>query len=465
MVKPLLATARGRRILRSLLPAVAALAAACDGNESPRADTVVLISIDTLRPDHLGCYGHDRPTSPAIDALAASGVRFTDVAASSPWTLPSHASLLTGMYPSRHGVKDVVNTLRDGVPTLAGLLRERGWRTRAVVNSINVAARYGLGTGFDSFAEVSEWVDPRNPAAGSRNAGGEVTDRGLRWLREAGDAPLFLFLHYYDVHTDYTPAPEYRERFVGPYAGPVDGTTRQLLAFRSRRAPLSAADVDHLRQLYDAEIAELDDQLARLFAYLEESGRSERALVVLTSDHGEEFLEHGSLLHGRTHFQELLAIPLVLAGPGVPAGRTYDAPSGLVDVAPTILGLLGLPVPEEVDGVDLSFAWRNPVRLPAERLLFSEADHNNAQPDIGRSIRLARHKLILDRPTDRALLFDLAVDPGERTDLAAREPRRAALLREALASFLAGERPGSAIEGPDEELAAKLRAAGYADLR
>ena len=457
---PPLRAPRGR-ILRWLLSGVAVLVAGCHGEAPPVPRNVVLISIDTLRADHLGCYGHDRPTSPALDALAAQGVRLLHVTSASPWTLPSHVSLLTGMYPSHHGVKDVVNTLDDKVPTLAGILRARGFRTRAIVNSINVAARYGLDHGFDSFEHVPEWKDAQNPAAGIRNAGREVTDLALAKLRAKGDEPLFLFLHYYDVHTDFTPAAPYREMFVRPYAGQVDGSTNQLLALRAQRTPLTPADVQHLTDLYDAEIRQLDDQLARLFAYLETSGLAKDTLVVVTSDHGEEFFEHGSLLHGRTHFQELLAIPLLLRGPGIPAGRTYAETCGLVDIAPTILGALAVPIPSDMDGVNLVALWRNPTALPEQRLLFSEADHNNAQPDIGRSVRMDRHKLILDRTSGKSVLFDLETDPAETRDLTARDPAMADALREVLDRFAEGELHGLSIEGPDEELAAKLRAAGY----
>ncbi len=454
-------SSRRGRILRPLLFAVAALVASCPAEPPSQARNVVLISIDTLRADHLKSYGYERDTSPALDTLAAGGVRFADVTASSPWTLPSHISLLTGLYPNHHGVRDVVHTLKNEVPTLAGILQEEGWRTRAVVNSINVAARYGFDHGFDSFEHVSEWQNPGNPAAGTRNAGSEIIDRAIVHLDEASDDPLFLFLHFYDVHTDFTPAERYREEFVRPYSGTLQGRTAELVELRARRVALSADDLRFLRDLYDAEIRELDDQLARLFRHLKEKGLDDSTLVVVTSDHGEEFFEHGSLLHGRTHFKELLSIPLLIKGPGVPIGKSYPDPCALVDVTPTILGLLGVDEPDVVDGVNLGLLWRNPSALPEKRFVFSEADHNNAQPDIGRSVRIDRHKLILNRMNGKSVLFDLEIDPGETRDQSAAKPRIAEALQATLEAFMAGQLRGGTIDDPDEDLAAKLRAAGY----
>ena len=314
------------------LALLASLACSCSGGGPAEGvpKNVLLISIDTLRPDHLGCYGHDRDTSPALDRLAEEGVLYADVSSTAPWTLPAHASLLTGLYPSHHGVKDQIHRLKDETVTLAEELADAGLRTFGVVNSFNVGGpAFRLGQGFETFVSVPEAsYDARTMRQVIINAGPTVLAEAKRQLESRkGDEPFFLFLHFYDVHTDFTPEPRYRERFVRPYAGALTGDTRQLLKWRKEGTPLSEADVRFLKDMYDAEIRQLDDLLAGFFEYLEEEGVFEDTLVVVTSDHGEEYFEHGGVLHGRTQYQELVGIPLILRGPGVPRGSNCRWPS------------------------------------------------------------------------------------------------------------------------------------------
>jgi arylsulfatase A-like enzyme len=452
-------TIPGRRAWLAPLALFAVLAACGRGEE--RAHNVILISIDTLRPDHLGCYGYDRDTSPSIDALAKGGVLFEDVTAASPWTLPSHATMFTGMYPSRHGVKDHVNRLSDEIPTLATRLGRRGFRTMAVVNSHNLSERFGLDQGFEEFLYVDEFSAPDDPERRIVNRGEEITDQGFAWLDEDDDRPFFLFLHYYDVHTDFDPEERYREQFVGPYEGKIDGTTGQLVAARRNRAVLSEADITHLRDLYDAEIRQMDDLIARLVDYLDETGLQEDTLLVITSDHGEEYQEHGSLLHGRTFFQEVIAIPLVLSGPGVATGVRIAEPVHLIDVTPTILDLLEVPLRGEDDGIPLADYWRSPETAPRGRFLFAEADHNNEEPDMGRVVRIEGHKLTFDRFTKKTELFDLRTDPEERHDLSETDAERLEALMERIESFMESERTGEQIDPPTAAEMENLEKLGY----
>jgi arylsulfatase A-like enzyme len=442
---------------------------ACTGEApAPHARNLILISLDTLRADHLGSYGHRRDTSPAIDALAARGVRFADASATAPWTLPSHATMFTGLYPSRHGVKDYSHRLPERSLTLAEILAGHGYQTLAVASAWNIAdPRFALFQGFAA-GDVHYVKETREGAHGRvvPNTGPEVVARA-RALLEGRDRtrPFFLFVHFYDTHTDFSPEPAYRARFVSPYGGKLDGSTRQLEAIRRRGLRLSPADLRFLRELYDAEIRQLDDLLGDFFASLDESGVTGDTLVVLTSDHGEEFQEHGSVLHGRTQYEELLRVPLILAGPGIPAGRVVEAPVALVDLLPTLLGRLGLPAPPGLDGLDLAPTWTGGA-LP-ERALFAEADHHNrveGQPmnDIKRSARIGDDKLHLDRHTGQVELFNLSHDPGEQEDLAAAFPERVAPLRAALDRFLAaavaGETSGAELSAEEVEL---LRSLGY----
>jgi arylsulfatase A-like enzyme len=295
------------------------------------------------------------------------------------------------------------------------------------------------------------------------NQGRRVLHRAGKILERRGERPLFLFLHFYDVHTDFVVPPEYRERFVRPYDGPMDGSTSQLASIREREAELDEADVRHLFDLYDAEIRQLDDLLAGFLDELDRGGLLENTLVAVVSDHGEEFMEHGSVLHGRTYYQEVLRVPWILAGPGVPRGQRVELPVHLVDVMPTLLELAAVPPPagqDALDGVSLApLLAGGPA--PDDRLLFAEADHHNAEPDIRRLVRTPRYKLVYDRLVERAELFDLESDPAELRDLLDEEPELAELLMERLRAFMAGEREADAIEGPDADTLEALRKLGY----
>ncbi len=474
------AAVRLARLARLAVPLALAAAGCGGGGAGERPRNLLLISLDTLRPDHLGCYGRGRDTSPQIDALAARGVRFSDVTSASPWTLPSHATMLTGLYPSSHGVKDHLHRLSDETVTLAEEFKEQGFQTFAVVNTYNIAEpAFALAQGFDVFEYVSE-QNARKDADGNLmvdelgnvakdiiNAGETVTSkaRGLLEGRDE-DEPFFLFLHFYDAHTDFTPAQEYVDKFVAPYGGRMNGKTGQLHGIRSRGEQLSEADIRWLKEMYDAEIRQLDDVLARFFDFLEEEGVADETLVVVTSDHGEEFFEHGGLLHGRTQYQELLAIPLVFSGPGVPAGRVIDTPAHLVDVTPTVLAIFGFEPGMRRDGLDLTALWRAAPAFPPERLLFGEADHNNLVDgkeviDIKHMVRDGSLKLHQDRVTGGLQLYDLARDPGEKDDLAAREAAKAAALQAELTRFQNGGRESLSGMAPEDLNVDLLEDLGY----
>ena len=442
----------------ALLLALSA-ASACGAQEGGTARNVLLISIDTLRPDHLSCYGHERETSPAIDALAKDGVLFRDVSSVCPWTLPAHVSMMTGRYPSRHGVKDENQSLSADVPTLATQLAAAGYDTKAVVSSHFVSKRYGLGQGFASYDELAEFSDLRSEDRRNVNRGEDVTTRAIEWFNARGNRPFFLFLHYYDVHTDFTPKAAFREQFTAPYAGQIDGTTRQLVQLRDAGVKLPPDDLRHLRDLYDAEIRQVDDHIARLMGLLDQLGLAGDTIVVVTSDHGEEFMEHGSLLHGRTHYQEVIAIPLILRGPGLPKGRVVDQAVSLVDLAPTVLALVGLEAFEGADGSDLSVLW-NDGALDG-RALYSEADHDNEVQDMKRMVRIDQYKLFYDRVARTAELYDLAEDAAETHDLAAEDPERVRWLLARLEAFMAFEASGEPLPELSAEQLEDLRQLGY----
>jgi arylsulfatase A-like enzyme len=426
-----------------------AVGAGCRPEPRP-TEHVLLISIDTLRSDHVGAYGYPRPTSPHLDAFAREGVVFEDVTSPSPWTLPAHASLFTGLYPGRHGLTSEA-VLPAAVTSLATHLAARGFATGAVVNSNYLSRAFGLDRGFERFQYVQEAAQQREPSRA-------VTDQAIAWAQELAGRKWFLFVHYYDVHSDYASLPEYERQFVRPYAGRADGTTAQMAASRQGRIVFDEADAQHLVDLYDAGIRQLDAELARLLVAL---GSDPTTLVVITADHGEEFLEHGGVLHGRTQFQELVRIPLIVRGPGVPRGMRATTTASLVDVMPTVLAAVGAPVPAGLDGADLTATWRGGGGALGERYLSCEADHNNAEPDVKRAVRHRHHTLHFDRLTGQITLFDLAADPGEHVDLATQQADLAAQLRAQLERFRgAHAETGGAVTLTPEQLE-RLKSLGY----
>jgi arylsulfatase A-like enzyme len=413
---------------------------------------VLLISIDTLRSDHLGTYGYARPTSPNLDAFGRQGVVFEDVTTTSPWTLPAHASLFTGLYPTRHGVMDLTTTLSKDLPTLAARMAEAGFATGAVVNSRYLSPTFGLERGFQRFRYMTETRSQREPSK-------IITEQALAWARELTGKRWFLFVHYYDVHSDYTSLPEYEQQFVRPYSGLADGTTTQLLNGRSGEVSFDATDMQHVVDLYDAGIRQMDDEVARLLAGF---GDDPELLVIIMSDHGEEFLEHGGLLHGRTQFQELVRVPLMLRGAGIPRGVRVTTLASLVDVMPTILAAVGAAPAPGIDGADLSSTWRGGGSDLGARYLSCEADHKNAEPDSIRAVRHHAYTLHADRVRRTTTLFDLGTDPGEQKDVAAAHPDVVADLRAQLDRFKTAKKATGGSVTLTPELEERLKSLGYA---
>jgi arylsulfatase A-like enzyme len=349
-----------------------------------------------------------------------------NVMATSPWTLPSHGSMLTGMYPSRLGLNSYESKLSSTATTLSMLLAENGFKTAAVVNSFFLQKKYGFNRGFDYFVVTPD----------INNSAPSVIKLSKLWIRNQRKQPFFIFMHIYDTHSSYVPQKKYKEMFVRPYKGPANGTYSFLLKIRNGEYEPQKEDVDHIIDLYDAELRQVDDNLKGLFDYLRTSGVLDNTIVIITSDHGEEFLEHGGVFHGKTQYQELLNIPLIISGPGIPSGRRISAVSSLVDVMPTALSLLGLPVPAGLEGISLVPMWKTGESGLTERSVFAEADHNNEQDDIKRAVRYQNYKLHYDLLTKKIELYDLAVDPFEQTDIAEIHPEMVDRLFKKLTIFM-----------------------------
>jgi len=387
-------------------------------------DLVVLVVIDTLRADHVGTYGYADATTPTLDALAARGLVYTDAMTPQPVTLPAVTSLLTGRWPHHHGVRDNAGfTLDDTAATLATAFAARGWRTGAVVGSAVLRRETGIARGFeifdDHFGGTYPVHDPAYAAlapqmAADRRRATEVTDRALDVAREFGDDPAFLLVHYFDVHAYYDPPPAFAARHPG--------------------------------RPYDGEIAYVDHELGRLLEGL----RDRDPWVVVVADHGEGLHEHGEAEHGFLLYQSTLHVPVILAGPGIPAGARRDQAVSLVDVAPTLAARFGLELTS--DGT----AWTGDA--PADRILHAETFRTLLSYDWSelRALRRGDHKYI-HGPRDEA--FDLAADPHERSPIPP-DPDLVAAMRDHVASDpTQGVVDG--MRGVDAERAAQLAALGY----
>jgi arylsulfatase A-like enzyme len=444
----------GRRRLAGALLLLAALGGGCRRGAPP--PSVILVSIDTLRPDHLGCYGYGRPTSPEIDRFRAEAVLFEQAIAHAPSTLPSHASILTSLVPAHHGAS-VANGL--AVPlealTLAEVLRERGYATASFNGGIQLDRAWGLDQGFDRYVSVK----PRDASAESlvdpTDRFAHVVDEAARWLSGQEGRPVFLFLHTYEVHHPYSPEAADLALFRGDYRGPLpDQVSVDLLKrINDGAQAVDARDRRHVVAAYDAEIRSMDRAFGRLRARLEERGRYEDALVVFTSDHGEEFGEHGRMgWHTHSLHDELLRVPLLVKLPKARlAGASLGGQARGIDVAPTLLAALGIAAPAAFEG-------RN---LLADRPLMGEGTETLAARDVKEPNRSAAIRTLEWKLYD-GRLFDLRRDAGETRDVAAGESAVVERLR-GRERVLLGARPAPPRRpaAQTDELRERLRSHGY----
>lgn len=449
---------------------------------------VLLIVIDALRPDRLGIYGYGRDTSPNLDQLAREGWLYTDAMAVAPWTKPSIASLLTGVYPSRHGVSAAgwnrsddegvakVAVLPRVLVTLPEILADAGYRTAAFGENHHLLARLGFdqgfevhemtlrdGTALESLARrTGLGVLGRLAAAESSGHLGtarRINERFLEWLPDA-DEPFFAYLHHINVHWPYAAPPPHSCRF-GPRRTTVDFNSQDFYAkfgpdreHKDVPPAIDAAVLQDMSDAYDEGISYVDAEVGALLAELKRRGRYDNTLIIVTSDHGEQFFEHGEIGHGTSLHEVLLHVPLIMKfpcpGPNCKA-RTVSAPVQHVDLVPTILDFVGLESRAELAGSSLI----QPLR---QRVLFAEKGNQV-------SLRTQGYKFIYNLDDSGAELYALQDDPAERSNLANREPELVLALRDRLFQWLEESRRHSVEPAEevvaDSEMLARLKALGY----
>jgi arylsulfatase A-like enzyme len=421
---------------------------------------IIVYLIDALRRDHLGVYGYPRGTTPRIDAFARDAAVFHSAVAQAPWTRPAVASIFTGLNPPSHGVTRRRSNLPDDLPVLPELLREIGYRTLAVVTNGNVSQTFGFDRGFDEFHYLPE-EDPVTFHAFSDRAG----DIAIRWLESANrDQPFFLYLHTTDPHSPHTPPAPYRERFAPQVANPGAWTMPLDRDRVTGEGPAPGAVADTIA-LYDGEVAFNDAQFGVLMDRLRELGLYESSLIVLLSDHGEAFLDHGNQGHGTTLFEEEIAIPLLIKLPeGRGASTAVPDVVRQIDILPTLLDQLGHPPPSGVQGRSLLPRLRGGSGGEAPATAFSHLARNRGE---WRSATDGSHKLIHSRAYEgggqRIRLYQTDLDPREYRDVALERPVWRGYLQSQLrrlASLPAPSEAGEPARIPPE-LREKLEALGY----
>ncbi len=397
------------RILFVVLSFVLILTFSC-GNTSTAIDrpNVILIIIDTLRADHLNCYGYHRDTSPSLDSLAASGTRWENCQAQAPWTLPATATIFTGLNAKQHGTGrrlDGDHRLHSEIPIIPTIFSNAGYRTCGIFNVVLLNENHGFARGFDYYS-----CDD----LGARRAAISV-DEFLRWLESGSDErPFLAVLHFFDVHDPYDPPPPFDKLYF-----PDDTLDVSMWEITESGQIAHPEHLEHFLSRYDGGITWVDTQLGRLFSELRFRGYGDNTIIMVTADHGEEFLEWGWVGHGGHLYQELVHVPLIVSGPGIPSGEVITEPAAQFDILPTLLSICSIEDTSYFEGVDLfNRAARDPRPLPASRLMFwgqMLGETPLAAVVYGRMKGLVTRK----GSTDSYYMFDLLNDPHEQAPLEA----------------------------------------------
>ena len=433
------------RRVSGIIALAVALGAGCGGGPRPEADerdaptrplragsglNVLLITIDTLRADHMSLYGYPRETTPHIDAFAQSGITFDQAYTYWPKTRGSFVAMMTGRLAAQSGYGKTHPLLLDFNPTLAGILREAGYETVAVVDNPNVAASLGYAKGFDRYRETWE----EKALVSEMDRARAITSDGVQFLREASpERPFLLWLHYVNPHAPYTPPPPFDGAFLdeeaqrGPALEPVDGVNGGV----ARVWEVPGRGLGYYVAQYDGEIAVTDAEVGQVLESLRSSEVGERTIVILTSDHGESLGEHNYYLdHGQNLYDPSMRIPLVMVGPGLSGGERSDTLATTLDLVPTVLDAVKVSFPPGLTGRSLLGVGRGGAG-PDRPRLFGQNDRNllGSWDDRFKIVATPR-----EEGTDYAL-FDREKDPGETHDVGPRMPGALREQREELEAF------------------------------
>lgn len=416
------------------------------------APNIVLITIDTLRADHLKVYGYKRQTAPAISALAAKGVTFLDAVAPAPWTLPTLASIHSSLYPSEHHVVGAQTRLSESVETLAETLKRAGYTTLGVVSNRFASFDYGMSQGFDFFddSQIVGHHDLSSPG---------LTRVALNAVENLDDGPFFLWVHYFDPHFTFVRHPEFG--FADGYTGRFgDKISNADVRAAFSNGGVSDQDIAYVRNVYDEEIAFTDQWIGELLN--SPTLKTERNQVtILTADHGEYFMERGRFFHGEDVYKELIHVPLIIAGDIAPhlVGTTVNDTVSLISIPKTLMNHLGVSE-HSFRGIDLL----NTENTSTKQSVFAEGSHLWGRGNQNKSVVTPHWKLILTPATGAFELYDRKADPNERQNQFDDElPAEVQQLQKELLAFptLNGPQPG--LVHTDPETLRQLEALGYVE--
>jgi arylsulfatase A-like enzyme len=428
----------------------------CGGGSPPN---ILLVSIDTLRADHLKSYGYGRETAPTLSRLASEGAQFMHSYSQASSTVPTHASMFTGRFPFQHRAFNVVWPLRETELTLAELLHEQGYRTFAAASSFRFQPSSGFSQGFDTYDLFDRLPESERSAA--------VTARVVAHLERETPQPFFGFVHYFDPHAPYAPPEPYRTRWHPGIEGMSLAKARDF--FRNDPEANAPELLAYMVGLYDGEIGYLDAHLEQLLAALDRLALSRDTILVVTSDHGEEFQEHGGFGHAMRLHEEVLRVPLIIRWSGrIDAGLEIDEPVQTVDLFPTLVSLAGLPLDTDVPGRDWSaeLLGRRPAHSAQQGALrdVSLAQERPNTWSVTATVRGRRLKLIVEDGAVRGL-FDLRDDPGETRDVRSSFRRELRQLRRYARRIGLGRPTGDGAPpvAISPETRRRLRELGYAE--
>ncbi len=397
--------------------------ASAPADVQPVGPNVLLISIDTLRADHLGAYGYQRPTSPNLDRIARQGVVFENHISSTSWTLPAHAALFSSLPDSVHGCTDTDRVLAEDITTLAERFGAAGYETAGFFAGPYLHPAFGLGQGFEHYENCTSYASALDGAPAAQwamdldvmhQSHRDITNPSVfkaftRWIDEPGRGKFFIFVHLWDVHYDFIPPSPYDTMFDPDYTGSVTG--ENFFFDRSINPNMPPRDLEHLVALYDGEIAWTDEYLGHIIARLETLGVLDDTVIAITSDHGTAFFEHGLKGHRNSLFDELIRVPLVIRYPAsIEAGTRISTQTRSIDIGPTLLDLAGLATGDDIHGHSLLTLVRD-KQLDFDNEAVSELFSLGQRV---RTLRTRRWKFYDVMNRELRLWTDLIADPGER---------------------------------------------------